>query len=51
MAPEYSGDNSRLLGEMRHFIFSDLEDDIEELYRWYLMNKNKIDGDKLLSDK
>ena len=51
LAPEYSGDNSRLLGEMRHFIFSDLEDDIEELYRWYLMNKNKIDGDKLLSDK
>lgn len=48
---EYSGDNSKLLGEMEGFVFKDMTSCIEELYRWYLENKNKISREKLLSDK
>jgi len=48
---EYSGDNARLLNEMGSFDFTDIEESIEALYRWYEKNKDKIDRRLLTHDK
>lgn len=40
--PEYSGDNSRLLKEMKKFDFIEIEDAIKDLYMWYEKNKSII---------
>lgn len=48
---EYSGDNSRLLGLVGGYNFKPMDSSIKDLYNWYLSNKNKIDREKLLSDK
>jgi UDP-glucose 4-epimerase len=51
MGPEYSGDNSRLRGEMRGLRFTPLEQAIGSLYSWYSDNRHLIDREKLLVDK
>lgn len=47
---EYSGDNARLMNEVPGFNFRDIDNSLEELYNWYLTNKNSIDEEKLLAD-
>ncbi|MGH9584050.1 MAG: NAD-dependent epimerase/dehydratase family protein [Bryobacteraceae bacterium] len=42
-APEYSGDNSRMLAEMGGFPFRDMKDAIAELYAWYEAHLSEID--------
>ncbi len=48
---EYSGDNSRLKAEIKNVVFTPIEDAVEELYDWYLKNKNSLNKDLLISDK
>ena len=48
---EYSGDNSRLKAEIKSVVFMPIEDSVEELYDWYLKNKNSLNKDLLMSDK
>ena len=48
---EYSGDNSQLRTEIKGIHFTPLEQAIEELYNWYLQNKNNIHKYYLLIDK
>jgi GDP-L-fucose synthase len=50
LAPEYSGDNSRMLGEMGGFQFRDMKASIEELYAWYENHKLEIDPGLLRFD-
>ncbi|MDX2083717.1 MAG: NAD(P)-dependent oxidoreductase [Rickettsiales bacterium] len=47
---EYSGDNSRLKKEI-NLKFKKIEDSIDELYHWYLINKSSINKQLLLTDK
>ncbi len=51
MGPEYSGDNSRLKAEMKEISFTPLETSIDKLYSWYLLEKDRINRDLLLTDK
>jgi nucleoside-diphosphate-sugar epimerase len=51
MAPEYSGDNSRLRGELGKLPFAPLSQNVEKLLLWYRANFNAIDRAKLLADK
>jgi GDP-L-fucose synthase len=51
MGLEYSGDNSRLKKEMENFEFKEIKLSIEELYRWYMCNRQTINKDFLLIDK
>lgn len=44
---EYSGDNSLLLNELKDFRFSPIDSSIKALYKWYDLNKDVIDKDKL----
>jgi len=39
---EYSGNNSRLLNEIKGFEFKDFNESLKELYEWYDKNKEKI---------
>ena len=48
---EYSGDNSLLKNEIKHLGFTPIEQAVEELYNWYLTNKNSLNKDVLLIDK
>ncbi|MDQ7824275.1 MAG: NAD(P)-dependent oxidoreductase [Candidatus Eremiobacteraeota bacterium] len=48
---EYSGDNSRLLGELGAFPFSPAEESIKCLFSWYESHRDSIDRNKLLVDK
>lgn len=50
MAPEYSGENSRLLEEMGRFSFTPLEQAVRELYSWYESRLAEIDRDALRFD-
>jgi GDP-L-fucose synthase len=50
MAAEYSGDNTRLLTEIPHFRFRDMDDSIDRLYRWYDSRKPAIDPARLRFD-
>lgn len=43
---EYSGDNSRLLNEMKVFEFTSMETSLEYMYEYYLNNKSEIDVSK-----
>lgn len=45
---EYTADNSRLMKELKDFRFTSIEESINELYKWYLENKDKIKKDSLL---
>lgn len=44
---EYSGDNSLLLGELKIFEFSPIDESIEDLYNWYNSNKHLIKKSQL----
>lgn len=39
---EYSGNNARIVGEMKDFSFTDVDEAIEEVYCWYNENKRLI---------
>lgn len=43
MGKEYGGDNSRLLKQIGHFSFKDIEKAIQELYQWYVAHADSID--------
>jgi UDP-glucose 4-epimerase len=47
MNKEYTCNNSRLISEL-DFKFSNIDSSIEELYKWYLDNKNNIKKESLL---
>jgi UDP-glucose 4-epimerase len=51
LQPEYSGDNSLIMEELKDFQFTGLEDSIELLCKYYRQNLYKIDRDLLLTDK
>lgn len=42
LGTEYSGDNCKLLKEIGGYAFKNIDDNIFELYQWYLSNKNDI---------
>ena len=48
---EYSGDNSRLRGELPTLELTPVEEAVGRLYRWYEANRRLIDRSKLLVDK
>ena len=48
---EYSGDNSRLLGELGGFSFRKQEEAIAELYAWYDARKDQIPRRRLATDR
>jgi len=48
---EYSGNNSLLHREMNDLKFTPIQTSIEDLYNWYLANKNNLMIDALLIDK
>lgn len=48
---EYSGDNSLLRKEMKQLTFTPIEQTINELYHWYLDNKQSLNKEVLLFDK
>ncbi len=50
LAAEYSGDNTRMLGEMGPFAFTPVEQAIRELYAWYETRSNEIDEAALRFD-
>ena len=50
MGNEYTGDNSRLKGELPSLRFTSLEEGIAQLYSWYEKNLFRIDREKLLAD-
>jgi hypothetical protein len=50
MGEEYSGDSQRLHAELPGFHFRELQDSIDELYRWYAGRKAEIDPAKLNFD-
>ncbi len=49
-APEYSGDNARMLAEMGGFAFTPIEQAVGELYDWYEAHLSEIDGEALRFD-
>lgn len=48
---EYSGDNSLLNNEIKNLKFTLIESAIEQLYFFYVQNKNNINKNLLISDK
>jgi GDP-L-fucose synthase len=50
LAPEYTGDNSRLLSEMGDYEFRDMRGCIEELYSWYSGHPEIFDIESLQFD-
>lgn len=48
---EYSGNNDKLIKEMRGYVFKDITDCISELYHWYFVNRHRIDKEKILLGK
>jgi GDP-L-fucose synthase len=51
LGPEYSGDNSRLRGEIPEIAFTPINEAIDRMYSWYEENIQMIDREKLLVDK
>ena len=51
LKPEYSGDNSLLLAELPDFKFTDLEESVRRLAKYYADNLDRIDRKLLLVDK
>ncbi|WP_297417007.1 NAD-dependent epimerase/dehydratase family protein [Clostridium sp.] len=45
---EYTGNNSRLIGEIGGYEFQSIDESIEDLYKYYLSVKEKIDYKKLV---
>ena len=50
LAPEYSGNNFRLLQELGSYTFPPIRDGIEQLYRWYESHRSEIDPEALRYD-
>jgi UDP-glucose 4-epimerase len=50
LAPEYSGDNTRMLSEMKGFTFTPIKQAIRELYAWYEAHLSLIDTEALRFD-
>ena len=48
---EYSGDSTRLMGEIPDFRFRDMDDSIARLYRWLQERKLSIDPESLRFDE
>ncbi|OGR68754.1 MAG: epimerase [Elusimicrobia bacterium GWC2_63_65] len=48
---EYSGDNSRLRGEVKALAFTPVERAVKELFDWYSARKSELDKGLLLADK
>ncbi len=48
---EYSGNNTLLHREMKDLKFTSMQTSIEDLYHWYMTNKNNLKIDALLIDK
>lgn len=48
LKPEYTGNNKRLMNELGEIKFIDLDVAISNLYKYYLLNKQDIDVNKLL---
>ena len=48
MNKEYTCDNSALIKELNGFKFTEIDDSIQTLYKWYLDNKENIDKESLL---
>ena len=48
---EYSGDNTLLRNEIPNLKFTAIEKSIEDLYNWYLQNKEDFNKELLLTDK
>jgi GDP-L-fucose synthase len=48
---EYSGDNSRIKNEFKYFKYTPVKRSVEELYKWYDLNKMSLNKDVLLVDK
>jgi GDP-L-fucose synthase len=51
MAPEYSGDNTRMLGEIGAFQFREMRECVGELYQWYEAHASEIDAAQLRFDE
>lgn len=49
-APEYSGDNRRMLYEIGGYQFQPIREQIKELYAWYETHRTDIDGARLRFD-
>ena len=45
---EYSGDNSRLMAELKDFKFSPIDESINSLYQWYSANQHVIEKSELI---
>jgi GDP-L-fucose synthase len=50
LAPEYSGDNTKLIAEIGGFAFTPMNDAIRELYAWYGQHIHEIDREALRFD-
>lgn len=48
---EYSGDNTLLHSEIKNLNFTPIEKSVNELYDWYLSNKQNLNKNLLLTDK
>lgn len=48
---EYSGDNSRLKKEIKNLNFTETDEAIKDLYKWYNQNRRVIQKEFLLEDK
>jgi GDP-L-fucose synthase len=44
MGPEYTADNSRLLGEMGEYRFQDARSSVAELYAWYAARADQVES-------
>lgn len=51
MGADYYGSNQRLKNEMKTVRFTNMEDSVSKLYRWYETKKDLINRDFLLKDK
>src|SRR5206468_3488865 len=51
LAPEYWGQNARLLEELPDFHFREIDDSIARLYSWYEARKASIDPQLLRFDE
>ena len=51
LGAEYTGDNSRLLGEMGEYQFWDLRHAISDLYSWYKREQSTLDIESLRFDE
>ena len=51
MGPEYSGDNTRMLGEIGGYKFREMRECVGELYQWYNVHAGEIDAARLKFDE